>query len=224
MNDVARFYGRWADLYDRIATAPGVARWRRVAAGRVASEGDTVVDAGCGSGGNLPFLRERVGSDGTVIGVDLTGPLLSRARARVAEYDNVWVLRGDATSLPIAEADAVLATFVCGLFDDPTTVVDRWCDLVGPGGRVGLLDATTTDQPIGRPLNPVFKAFVAAGSPTSGVEDVLSAPFDRFDGALSRRVGASRAALAERTVGRRYEEFGLGFVGLASGTVAQRDG
>lgn len=220
MNDVARFYGRWADLYDRIATVPGVDRWRRVAAERIASEGDTVVDAGCGSGANLPFLRERVGSGGTVVGVDLTGPLLSRARDRVAGYDNVWVLRGDATVLPIAEADAVLATFVCGLFDDPATVVDRWCDLVGPGGRVGLLDATTTDVPIGRPLNPVFRAFVAAGSPTASIDDVLSAPFDRFEGMLSRRVGDSRAALADRTVGRRYEEFGLGFVGLASGTVA----
>lgn len=216
---VAGFYGRRAELYDRIATFPGIARWRRAAAERTASPGDTVVDVGCGTGANVPHLRERVGPAGRVVGVDITGPLLDRARDRAAGYDNVSILRGDGTRLPIVDADAVLGTFVCGLFADPAAVVDRWCDLVGPGGRVGLLDATASGDVRGRPLNPLFRAFVAAGSPTAGVGDALRAPFGRSDAALSRRVAASRRALAGRTVDRSYETFALGFVGLASGTV-----
>jgi hypothetical protein len=78
---VADFYGRWAALYDRVATAPGVGRWRRAAAERVARPGDTVVEMGCGTGANLPYLRERVGPTGRVVGVDLTGPPLRRAAA-----------------------------------------------------------------------------------------------------------------------------------------------
>jgi ubiquinone/menaquinone biosynthesis C-methylase UbiE len=219
MADVADFYGRWAALYDRIATAPGVARWRRAAAARVATPGDTVVEMGCGSGANLPFLRERVGRAGRVVGVDVTRPLLERVRARTSEYDNVAVVHGDATRPPLESADAVLATFVCGLLEDPAGAVDGWCDLVGRGGRVALLDATATDAPLGRPLNPLFRAFVAAGSPGAGPTDVLRAPFGRFDASLTRRVAASRDALADRTVRRRYETFGLGFVGLLSGRV-----
>jgi ubiquinone/menaquinone biosynthesis C-methylase UbiE len=219
MTAVADFYGRWAGLYDRIATAPGVARWRRAAARRVAEPGDTVVEMGCGSGANLPFLRERVGPGGRVVGVDVTRPLLERARERVAPHGNVSVLRGDATRPPVDSADAVLATFVCGLFEDPALVVDGWCDLVGAGGRVALLDATATDDPRGRPLNPLFRAFVAAGSPATGAVDVLRAPFGRAGSSLARRVAASRAALTDRAGERRYETFALGFVGLLSGRV-----
>jgi len=153
-SNVAGFYGRWAELYDRIATLPGVAGWRRAAAEEVASPGDTVIDVGCGTGANFASLRERVGPTGRIVGVDITGPLLDLARERAAGDDTVSVVRGDGTRLPIADADAVLGTFVCGLFADPAAVVDRWCDLVGPGGRVGLLDATATGDARGRPLNP----------------------------------------------------------------------
>ncbi len=219
MSDVAAFYDRWAALYDRLATAPGVGRWRRAAADRVAGPGDTVVELGCGSGANLPHLRERVGDAGRVVGIDLTGPLLERARRRAARFDEVGVVRGDATRPPVSGADAVLGTFVCGLFEDPDRVVDGWCDLVGSGGRVALMDATATRHPPGRPLNPLFRAFVAAGAPTSGPLDVLRAPLDRPDRRLSDRVAAAREALVGRATERRYDRFALGFVGLLSGRI-----
>lgn len=221
MSTVAEFYGRWASVYDRIATAPGVARWRRVAAERVAQPGDTVVEMGCGTGVNLPYLRERVGADGRVVGVDITEPLLERARDRVAGYDNVSAVQADATRPPIRDADAVLATFVCGMFEDPARVVDGWCDLVGSGGRIALMDATATERTVGQPLNPLFRAFVAAGAPTARKSDVIRAPlpWSDVDGSLTRRVTASRTALVNRTHSRRYDEFALGFVGLLSGEV-----
>lgn len=221
MTTVPEFYGRRAALYDRIATAPGIDRWRRIAARRVATPGATVVEMGCGTGANFPYLREEVGPGGRVVGVDLTGPLLERARTRAANYDNVDVVLGDATEPPVREADAILATFVCGLFSDPATVVHRWCDLVGPGGRIGLLNATPSEALPGRLLNPAFDAFVAAGSPNRGLAGTLRAPFDDTDTELSRRVNAARHALADRTTDRRYGTFGLGFVGLLTGTVAE---
>ena len=213
------FYGRWARVYDWVATAPGVESWRsRAVASLALDPGDTVVEMGCGSGANLPYLRERVGAAGRVVGVDVTGPLLERARARAADA-NVSVVRGDATEPPVRAADAVLGTFVCGLFEDPAAVVDDWCDLVGPGGRVALMDASASEATVGRPLNPLFRAFVVAGAPGRTPADVLRAPFDDADALLSRRVAAARRALTDRTDRRRYEEFGLGFVGLLSGRV-----
>jgi ubiquinone/menaquinone biosynthesis C-methylase UbiE len=219
MTGVSEFYGRWADLYDRIATAPGVGRWRRAAARRVATPGDTVVDLGCGSGATLPYLRERVGPDGHVVGLDLTGPLLEIARRRAAAYDNVSVVRADAAHPPIAAADAAVATFLCGMFLDPDRVVDRWCDLVGTGGRVAVMDATESDHPLAWPLNPFFRLFTAASTPGAGPTDVLRAPRSRPDDALARRVRLTREALVDRTERRRFDRFGLGFVGLLSGTV-----
>lgn len=218
---IRAFYGRRAGLYDLIATAPGTGRWRRRAARRVADPGATVVEMGCGTGANLPYLREAVGPEGRVLGVDITGPLLGYARTRAAQYDNVGVLRADARRPPLKElgVDAVLGTFVCGLFSDPAAVVGRWCDLLGAGGRIGLLDASASTAIAGRPLNPLFRAFVAAGSPTRGAADVLAALCGADDTTLSRRIDAAREALTDRTGSRRYESFGLGFVGLSTGTV-----
>jgi ubiquinone/menaquinone biosynthesis C-methylase UbiE len=220
---IAEFYGRWADVYDRIATAPGVGRWRRAAAVAVASPGDTVVEMGCGTGANLPYLRERVGPEGRVIGLDITPQLLARARTRAVEYDNVEVLRADATRPPFGVGDdgidAIVGSFVCGMFEDPASVVDDWCDVVGAGGRVGILEATATDESLGRPLNPLFRAFTAIGAPGTGARDVLRVPFGDIDTALSERVGAAQGVLADRTVERRHETFALGFVDLLSGRV-----
>ena len=216
---VPEFYGRWAGLYDRLATLPGVGRWRRTAADALElSPGDTVVEMGCGTGANLPYLRRRVGPEGTVVGVDLTAELLVRAGERSPA---AGLLRGDATRPPVAGADAVLGTFVTGMFADPGSVVAEWCELCS--GRVALLDLSPTDRPLARPLNPAFRAFTAASAPDSTPGEVLLSvlPGARAASVLSRRVDAGRETLAELTVDRRFERFALGFCGLLSGrTVA----
>jgi phosphatidylethanolamine/phosphatidyl-N-methylethanolamine N-methyltransferase len=227
MSTVAEFYGDNAALYDRIATLPPIGRWRaRAVAALDLSPGDTVVEMGCGTGANLPHLRRAVGPGGRVVGVDLTGPLLSRARERIATegWTNVHVVQGDATAPPVAGADALLATFVVGLLAAPEAAVADWCRLVREargGGRVALVDATASGHPVGRLLNPAFRAFVAAGAPSATPADVARAlvPGSSLDAPLSERVRASRRALTARARDRRYEEAGLGFVGVLSGRV-----
>ncbi|MEF8781902.1 MAG: methyltransferase domain-containing protein [Haloarculaceae archaeon] len=216
MGDSRQFYGRWARVYDLLAAAPGVRSWRERAAKVLDLDpGDTVVEMGCGTGANVLYLRERVGPGGRVIGVDVTRRMLQRAR----DHDDrtgagVHYLQADATWPPVTGADAVLAAFVVGIFSEPAAVVDRWCDLVGPGGRVALLNFQRSDRALAAPLNLAFEGFVR-----------LSAP----DGRLSRssqaatfesRVEAAREALEDRTESRRFETLAGGYVGLLSGRVA----
>lgn len=205
------FYGRWATLYDAIATAPGVGNWRARAADVLALEpGDTVVEFGCGSGANLPYLRERVGPGGRVVAVDLTRPLL--ALARDAGRGDAHLLQGDATRPPLrGPVDAVLGSFVTGMFADPAAVVADWCDLLAPGGRIALLDAARSRSLPGRLLNPAFRLFTWASTPAGNRR--LGATAD-----LDRRVAAAREALAARTDEQTRETMALGFVRLASGT------
>lgn len=208
---VTEFYGRHVRLYDALATLPGVGRWRERAADALElAPGDTVVEMGCGTGANLPYLRDRVGRDGRVVGVDLTRPLLERARERTARWSNVHLARGDATRPPVEAADAVLGTFVVGMFADPATAVGRWCDLVRPGGRVAVLEATRSPRLVALPLNLAFDWFVRAGAPSGG---------HGASDALDERVRAAGDVLAARTVERRHEPFAAGFVDLVSGTV-----
>ena len=226
MSSIAAFYGDNAALYDRIATLPPVGRWRaRAVTALDLDPGDTVVEMGCGTGANLPYLRAAVGPSGRVVGVDLTGPLLERARDRIARkgWTNVHAVQGDATAPPVEAADGLLATFVVGLLADPAAAVGDWCDVVAAagGGRLALVDATASSHPAGRLLNPAFRAFVAAGAPSSSPGDVVRAlaPGSDLDAPLRERVGASRRALAARATDRRCGTMGVGFVGVLSGTV-----
>ncbi len=130
---IRREYGAWAPIYDwfaRSTASVGGVRDGCVAALDL-EPGDTVVDFGCGPGVNFPALRETVGPDGRVVGVDVTGPMLERARGLVERrgWENVAVVQGDATRPPVRSADGVLSTFVTSLFADPYAVVCTWCDL-----------------------------------------------------------------------------------------------
>lgn len=62
--------------------------------------GDLVVDIGCGTGLNFPWLQEAVGPQGSIIGVDLTNAMLEQARLRVAKegWKNIELVQADAAS------------------------------------------------------------------------------------------------------------------------------
>ncbi|NHN57728.1 MULTISPECIES: class I SAM-dependent methyltransferase [Halorussus] len=214
-----RFYGRWADLYDVLArSTPGLGRLRaRVADALALDPGDTVVEMGCGTGANFPHLRERVGPEGRVVGVDFTQGMLVRARDRIDRegWRNVHCVRGDATSVAFREPpDAVLATFVVGMLGDPAAEVNRWADTVAPGGRLALLDAAQTTRWFGWPVNRAFRGLVVASSP-SGVDAYEAPPWTVLDG----RVAAARRALRERAAATTHEEHALGVVRLTAGRI-----
>lgn len=213
------FYSRWAHPYDLIARrSPGVGRLRRALASALApARGDVVVEMGCGTGANFRRLRERVGADGTVVGVDFSPGVLERAREQVerAGWRNVRVVRGDAARPPIARADAVCSSFVSGMLADPAAAVERWADLVGPGGRLALLDLASSTRAGGRALNPAFEALVRAGSPPGTAAAHGGDPTR----ALDARVAAAHQALRERCPDVRTETRLLGFARISGGTV-----
>ncbi len=217
-SEAQAFYGQWARLYDTIATLPGIGSWRERAVDSLElSSGDVVVEMGCGTGANFPYLREQVGFEGTVVGIDFTREMLDRAAERIADegWANVHLVRGDATAPPIEEpVDAVLASFVVGMFTDPETAVEAWISLVRPGGRIALLDATRSTQSRARPLDAAFRLFVAASAPPTTQLRYAEPPWE----ALEKRVVAARRPLEEHT-DDAHEEFALGFVRLSSGLV-----
>lgn len=211
---VTDFYERLASWYDLLATAPVVRSWRAMAVEELElSSGDTVVEIGCGTGANLPYLRERVGPAGRVVGIDLTPGMLERASGRIerAGWENVSVCRGDATRPPVTDVDAVLGSFVVGLFDDPVTVVDRWLDVLRSGGRIAILEAGRSDRTVAAPLNLAFRLFLRFSSP--GGWQRWRSPARELD----RKITAAQEVIAARTVERRYRTAALGLVSVTSG-------
>ena len=202
-------YGAYARVYDWFARA--TASVGGVRAGCVEAldldRGDTVVEFGCGPGVNLPVLREAVGPEGRVVGVDITGRMLRRARALVERrgWENVELVRGDAVAPPVREADGVLATFVTSLFDDPYAVVSRWCDLADS------VVVTNFAPGENRVANAALWAFAR------GSARLFDASGGDVLGQLRERTDLSREALADHTDEVRRESYVFGTISLAAG-------
>lgn len=215
--DVRRFYGRWATLYDHLARhTPGIARLRRQAALACRLEpGDTVVEMGTGTGANLPYLRERVGPTGTVVGIDVTRRALERARRNpaIAGAGNVHLAVADARHPPVeGPVDAVLGTFVSGMFEDPAAAVDGWCDLAA-GGHVVLVDAARSDRRVAAPLNALLHGVTVLSTPPT-----TKLRYDEpLDEQLSRRVEGAHDRLRERADAVARADHLLGTVRLTGG-------
>ncbi|WP_418282196.1 class I SAM-dependent methyltransferase [Halorubrum sp. DTA98] len=237
----ARHYTRYADSYDRIATdTPLVAGLReRIVDALDPGRGDVVVEMGCGTGSNLPYLRDRVGPEGTVIGLDVSSGVVARARDRIAAagWGNVHVALADAAAPPVAfadlprtiapagEVDAVLATFVTGMFDDPAAVVDDWCRIVAgrdetnaDDGRVCVAGFARSTHTIGRCLNPAFAGLVRLGTPPGRGRGRPESPVELLD----ERALAAHERVHERCRDARTERALVGFARITAGTVDGR--
>jgi len=195
MSDATQsFYGRWARLYDVLATLPGVRSWRASATDELAlDDGDLALEMGCGTGANLPHLRERVGPDGRVVGLDVTRGMLERARGR----GSADLLQADAARPPIAEpVDGLLGTFVVAMFADPGSIVDGWCDLVRPvaGSRCCTSPEASAPGPV-RSTPPTARS---SGSPRPTSPGCGTSPQNH-----DRRVDTGLEALAARTTDYR---------------------
>lgn len=92
-------------------------------AAAAAKSGEHVVDIGCGTGDTLLEFAKLVGPTGTVLGVDVSVPMLGFAEHRVAEAkrSNVSFALADATTHPFepGRADLVYSRFGVMFFDDP---------------------------------------------------------------------------------------------------------
>jgi ubiquinone/menaquinone biosynthesis C-methylase UbiE len=106
-------YRRMAAGYDRLERlAEGV---RRESVERMQlKDGDVVLDVGCGTGLSLPLIEARIGTQGTVVGIDLSAEMLAKAKERVedAGWQNVTLIESstDDAEIPV-RADAALFHF-----------------------------------------------------------------------------------------------------------------
>lgn len=114
-------YQKQARNYDRSGVR-GLDTWRREAVRQLhLKRGNLVVDSGCGTSLNFPWLQEAVGPQGNILGGDLTNAMLEEARRRVVQagWRNVELLQADATSYVFpTRVDGVLSTFAFSFFPE----------------------------------------------------------------------------------------------------------
>ena len=106
--------------------------------------GETVLDIGCGAGMDLMLAARRIGPNGKAIGIDMTPEMRDRARsaAEILGLDQVEVVEGDATSLPLPDAsvDVVISNGVLNLVPEKKKAFADIVRILRPGGRLHLAD------------------------------------------------------------------------------------
>jgi ubiquinone/menaquinone biosynthesis C-methylase UbiE len=105
--------------------------------------GDMVVEIGCGTGLNFPFLERSVGLQGKIIGLDLTDEMLGRAweRIRANQWSNVELIRADAARYEFPDdVGGVLSTFAITLVPEYDRIIKKASTGLGPGKRCVILD------------------------------------------------------------------------------------
>ena len=110
----------------------------------VLKPGERVIDLGSGGGFDCFIASGQVGSEGHVVGVDMTEEMLARSRAAATAMGlrNVEFRHGVIEHLPIegGSADVVISNGVINLCADKRRIFAEVMHVLRPGGRLQFAD------------------------------------------------------------------------------------
>jgi phosphatidylethanolamine/phosphatidyl-N-methylethanolamine N-methyltransferase len=135
-----RAYARWAPIYDVVFGAV-FDRGRKMSIEAAEKVGGRILDVGIGTGISLLDFSPR----NQIVGVDISEPMLRRARQRVDEagLKNVAGLAVmDAERLGFADAyfDVIVAQYVITAVPNPDAVLTEFARVTKPGGEIILVN------------------------------------------------------------------------------------
>ena len=135
---VAGAYGRWAPVYD-LVFGPVFRRGRLAAVEAAERIGGRILEVGVGTGLSLPSY----GRGSRLVGIDISEPMLDKARLRVARegldhVESIVVMDAEQLDYPDASFDVVVAQYVVTAIPNPERALDEFVRVVRPGGEIVL--------------------------------------------------------------------------------------
>jgi phosphatidylethanolamine/phosphatidyl-N-methylethanolamine N-methyltransferase len=161
---IAKAYARWAPIYDFVFGAV-FERGRKASIAAAERIGGHILEVGVGTGLSLPEYAWT----NRITGVDLSAPMLRKAKARVKEHrltnvDGLAVMDAQRLGFQDATFDVVVAQYVITAVPDPEATLDEFARVLKPGGEIVLVNHL-------------------------GAESGFRAAFERWFAPLARRLG-----------------------------------
>jgi phosphatidylethanolamine/phosphatidyl-N-methylethanolamine N-methyltransferase len=137
---VAKAYARWAPVYDLVFGSV-FERGRKASIAAAERIGGRILEVGVGTGLSLPEYRWT----NRLTGVDLSAPMLRKAKARVAEHrltnvDGLAVMDAQHLGFQDGAFDVVVAQYVITAVPDPEATLNEFARVLKPGGEIILVN------------------------------------------------------------------------------------
>ena len=211
---VSTLFGRIAERYDTAnhLLSFGIDyRWRRVLCRMVREHRPAdVLDLATGSGDVLFKLRDTLGPEVSLTGLDFCEPMLAQARRKKREHASYTDLKfayGDCMALPLeyASADAVTVAFGVRNFEDRARGLREILRVLRPGGALFVLEFS---QPAAwfRPFYYLYLKYIlplvaALATRNKSAYDYLAGSIEQFPAkaTLSRQLREAGFATVDAT-------------------------
>jgi len=153
---IVKAYARWAPIYDLVFGAV-FERGRHAAIAAAERVGGRILEVGVGTGISLPIYSR--GS--RLCGVDISEPMLQKARERVTEFgltnvEGLWVMDAEKLDFPDASFDVVVAQYVITTVPNPEATLDEFARVLRPRGEIVLVSRVGAEAGLRRALEHWF--------------------------------------------------------------------
>jgi phosphatidylethanolamine/phosphatidyl-N-methylethanolamine N-methyltransferase len=157
MGTVTKAYARWAPVYD-LVFGQVFERGRLAAIAAAEKVGGRILEVGVGTGISLPHYSRGC----QICGVDISEPMLKKARERVDEFgltnvEGLWVMDAESLTFPDASFDVVAAQHVVSTVPNPEAALDEFARVLKPGGEIILISRVGADAGLRRSFEHWFQ-------------------------------------------------------------------
>jgi len=153
---VTKAYAKWAPVYDMVFGAV-FERGRAAAIEAAERIGGRILEVGVGTGISLPDYSDR----NTLCGVDISEPMLAKAKERVAELglshvEGLYVMDAEHLDFKDQSFDVVVAQYVITTVPNPEATLDEFARVLKPGGEIILVSRVGAEAGLRRSLEKWF--------------------------------------------------------------------